>query len=69
MNRPGLYTAYLIRIDAFIPANYPMEVRDRATRMAMECHDNYTSVWATAQTFARKLNVGGEAFWKLFLQA
>lgn len=52
-----------------MPAKYPVEVRDRATRMAMERLDDYSSVWAAAQALAPKLNVGVETLRRWIMQA
>ncbi len=52
-----------------MPKKYPAEVRDRATRMALDRLGDYPSIWATAQAVAPRLNVGAETLRKWIVQA
>lgn len=48
---------------------YPAELRERATRMALERLGEYSSPWAAAQALAPKLGVGAETLRKWIVQA
>ena len=48
---------------------YPVEQRERATRMALDRLGEYPSAWAVAQALGPKLGVGAETLRKWMLQA
>jgi transposase-like protein len=48
---------------------YPVEQRERATRMALDRVEEYGSAWAVAQALGPKLGVGPETLRKWVLQA
>lgn len=52
-----------------MPSRYPIEQRERATRMALDRLDEYGSAWAVAQVLGPKLGVGPETLRKWVLQA
>ena len=52
-----------------MPKRYPLEQRDRATRMVVDRLDEYPSAWAAAQALGPKLGVGAETLRKWALQA
>jgi transposase len=51
-----------------MPKKYPIEQRERATRMALDRLDEYPSVWAAARALGPKLGVGGETLRKWVVQ-
>jgi transposase len=48
---------------------YPVEQRERATRMALDRLGEYPSAWAAAQALGPKLGVGAETLRKWIVQA
>lgn len=52
-----------------MPRKYPKQQRERATRMALERLDEFSSPWAAAQALAPKLGVGVETLRKWIVQA
>lgn len=48
---------------------YPVELRERATRMALERLGEYLSPWAAAQALGPKLGVGPETLRQWIIQA
>ena len=52
-----------------MPRRYPVEQRERATRMALDRLGEYPSAWAAAQALGPKLGVGAETLRKWILQA
>jgi transposase len=52
-----------------MPNRYPIEQRERATRMAVDRLDEYGSPWAAAQALGPKLGVGPETLRKWVVQA
>lgn len=52
-----------------MPKKYPIDQRERATRMALDRLDEYPSVWAAAQALGPKLGVGVETLRKWVVQA
>ena len=52
-----------------MPKKYPSEQRDRATRMALDRLDEYSSPYAAAQALGPKLGVGVETLRKWIVQA
>jgi transposase len=52
-----------------MPKRYPVEQRERATRMVLDRLDDYPSAWAAAQALGPKLGVGAETLRKWVLQA
>ncbi len=52
-----------------MPKRYPVEQRERATRMVLDRLDDYPSVWAAAQALAPKLDIGAETLRKWVVQA
>ena len=52
-----------------MPSRYPVEQRQRATRMALDRLEEYGSAWAVAQALGPKLGVGPETLRKWVLQA
>jgi transposase-like protein len=54
---------------SIMPNRYPVEQRERATRMALDRLDEYGSAWAVAQVLGPKLGVGPETLRKWVLQA
>ena len=47
-----------------MPIKYPLEVRERATRMALDRMPDYPSPWAACRDLGEKLNVGPETLRK-----
>ena len=45
-----------------MPNRYPVEQRQRATRMALQRLDEYGSAWAAAQALGPDSGVGSETF-------
>jgi hypothetical protein len=43
-----------------VPNNYPLEVRERATRMGLDRLPDYPSPWDKCRDLGEKLNVDGE---------
>jgi hypothetical protein len=43
-----------------MPNRHPLEVRERATRMALDRLPDYPSRWAACRDLGEKLNVGAE---------
>jgi transposase-like protein len=52
-----------------MPRRYPVEQRERATRMALDRLGEYPSAWAAAQALGPKLGVGPETLRKWILQS
>jgi transposase len=52
-----------------MPRRYPVELRERATRMALDRLGESPSAWAAAQALGPKLGVGAETLRKWILQA
>jgi transposase len=52
-----------------MPRRYPVEQRERATRMALDRLGEYPSAWAAAQALGPRLGVGAETLRKWILQA
>jgi transposase-like protein len=52
-----------------MPKRYPVEQRERATRMALDRVGEYGSAWAVAQALGPKLGVGPETLRKWVVQA
>jgi len=52
-----------------MPKWYPAELRERATRMALDRVDEHGSAWAVAQALGPRLGVGPETLRKWVLQA
>jgi transposase len=52
-----------------IMPRYPVELRERATRMALDRVGEYGSAWAVAQVLGPKLGVGPETLRKWVVQA
>lgn len=52
-----------------MPKKHPTEVRDRATRMALDRLNDYPSIWAACRDLAPKLNIGAETLRKWVTQA
>ena len=52
-----------------MPRRYPVEQRERATRMALDRLGEYPSAWAAAQVLGPRLGVGAETLSKWILQA
>jgi len=52
-----------------MPRRYPVEQRERATRMALDRLGEYPSAWAAAQVLGPRLGVGAETLRKWILQA
>ncbi len=52
-----------------MPIKYPLEVRERATRMALDRLPDYPSPWAACRDLGEKLNVGPETLRKRVRQA
>jgi transposase len=52
-----------------MPRRYPVEQRERATRMDLDRLGEYPSAWAAAQALGPKLGVGAETLRKWILQA
>jgi transposase len=52
-----------------MPRRYPVEQRERATRMALDRLGEYPSAWAAAQALDPRLGVGAETLRKWILQA
>jgi transposase-like protein len=52
-----------------MPNRYPVEQRERATRMALDRFDEYGSAWAVAQALGPKLGIGPETLRKWLIQA
>jgi transposase len=51
-----------------MPRRYPVEQRERATRMALDRLGEYLSAWAAAQALGPRLGVGAETLRKWILQ-
>jgi transposase len=54
---------------AIMPKRYPVEQRERATRMALERLGEYKTPYACAQALGPKLGVGAETLRKWIVQA
>jgi transposase-like protein len=52
-----------------MPRRYPVEQRERVTRLALDRLGEYPSAWAAAQALGPKLGVGVETLRKWILQA
>jgi transposase len=52
-----------------MPNRYPVEQRERATRMALDRLDEYGSAWKVAQALGPKLGVGPETLRKWVVRA
>ncbi len=52
-----------------MPKRYPVEQRERVTRMVIDRLDDYPSVWAAAKVLAPKLDIGAETLRKWVVQA
>jgi transposase len=52
-----------------VPIKYPLEVCERATRMALDRLPDYPSPWAACRDLGEKLNVGAETLRKWVRQA
>jgi transposase len=52
-----------------MPKRYPIDQRERVTRMALDRLGEYPSPWAAAQALGPKLGVGAETLRKWIVQA
>jgi transposase-like protein len=50
-----------------MPRGYPVEQRERATRMALDRLGEYPSAWAAARALGPRLGVGAETLRKWIL--
>ena len=69
VHRPGFCAVFFHCKDSVMSNKFPLEVRERATWMALDRLPDYPSPWAACRDLGEKLNVGAETLGKWVRQA